>query len=72
MSAPYIPHLTKPSGKDTVFSDAFRHAQFEPAGRVRDVPTDAERAGGLFRRRLAGDLRPHDGSAIHSNGNMPT
>ena len=45
MSAPYIPHLTKPSGKDTVFLTLSRHAPVQTRStNYATVPTDAERA----------------------------
>jgi hypothetical protein len=45
MSAPYIPHLTKPSGKDTVFLTLSGTRQSAPADEYANVPTVAERGG---------------------------
>jgi hypothetical protein len=45
MSAPYIPHLTKPSGKDTVFLTLSGERSSSPSDQYGTVPTDAERAG---------------------------
>ncbi len=45
MSAPYIPHLTKPSGKDTVFLTLSGTRQSTPYDEYAFVPTDAERQG---------------------------
>jgi hypothetical protein len=45
MSAPYIPGLTKPSGKDTVFLTLSGMRSSSPLDEYATVPTDAERAG---------------------------
>jgi hypothetical protein len=45
MSAPYIPGLTKPSGKDTVFLTLSGSRSSNPLDEYATVPTDAERAG---------------------------
>ena len=45
MSAPYIPHLTKPSGKDTVFLTLSGSRQSTPEDEYAIVPTDLERGG---------------------------
>jgi hypothetical protein len=45
MSAPYIPHLTKPSGKDTVFLTLSGQRSSNPIDEYATVPTDAERLG---------------------------
>jgi len=45
MSAPYLPHLTKPSGKDTVFLTLSGQRQSNPLDEYAFVPTDAERQG---------------------------
>ena len=54
MSAPYIPHLTKPSGKDTVFLTLSGTRQSSPIDEYAIVPNDGsipgtfnERAGNL-------------------------
>jgi hypothetical protein len=45
MSAPYIPHLTKPSGKDTVFLSLSGSRQSTPEDEYAIVPTLGERQG---------------------------
>jgi hypothetical protein len=45
MSAPYIPHLTKPSGKDTIFLSISGTRQSTPDDEYAFVPTEAERTG---------------------------
>jgi len=44
-SAPYIPHLTKPSGKDTVFLTLSGSRSSTPQDNYATIPTDAERSG---------------------------
>ena len=45
MSAPYMPHLTKPSGKDTVFLTLSGSRSSSPEDFYATVPTLAERGG---------------------------
>ncbi|HUA99843.1 MAG TPA: TonB-dependent receptor [Terracidiphilus sp.] len=45
MSEPYLPHLTKPSGKDTVFFTLSGNRGSNPLDDYATVPTDAEKAG---------------------------
>src|ERR1035441_7986471 len=45
MSAPYLPGLTKPSGKDTMFLSLSGVRNSSPLDEYATVPTDAERAG---------------------------
>ena len=45
ISAPYIPGLTKPSGKDTLFLTASGTRSSSPLDQYATVPTDAERVG---------------------------
>jgi carboxypeptidase family protein len=45
MSAPYIPHLRKPSGKDTIFLTLSGSRSSNPDDFYATVPTDAERTG---------------------------
>jgi len=45
MSAPYIPGLTKPSGKDTMFLTLSGTRSSNPLDEYATVPTDAERGG---------------------------
>ena len=65
MSAPYIPHLTKPSGKDTVFLTLSGSRSSNPDDFYATVPTDAERTRRFFRCRIAADLRSRHRPAIH-------
>ncbi len=45
MSAPYLPGLTKPSGKDMMFLTLSGTRSSSPLDEYASVPTDAERAG---------------------------
>lgn len=45
MSAPYLPGLTKPSGKDTLFLSLSGNRGSTPQDYYATLPTDAERAG---------------------------
>jgi hypothetical protein len=45
MSAPYLPGLTKPSGKDMMFLTLSGTRSSNPLNEYATVPTDAERAG---------------------------
>jgi predicted hotdog family 3-hydroxylacyl-ACP dehydratase len=47
MSAPYLPGVTKPSGKDTVFLTLSGTRSSNPLDEYATVPTDAERAGAI-------------------------
>ena len=47
ISAPYLPGVTKPSGKDTVFLSLFGQRNSNPVSEYATVPTDAERAGNI-------------------------
>jgi len=47
MSAPYLPHLTKPSGKDTMFLTLSGTRSSTPSDVYATVPTDAEKAGNI-------------------------
>jgi hypothetical protein len=47
MSAPYLPGLTKPSGKDEVFFTLSGQRNSNPSDQYATVPTDAERAGNI-------------------------
>lgn len=47
ISAPYIPGLTKPSGKDTFFLTLSGQRSSNPVSEYATVPTDAERQGNL-------------------------
>jgi hypothetical protein len=45
MSAPYLPHVTKPSGKDVVFLTLSGLRSSTPEDFYATIPTDAERGG---------------------------
>ena len=45
MSAPYLPGVTKPSGKDTIFLTLSGQRSSTPQDKYATVPTDEERAG---------------------------
>ncbi len=45
MSAPYLPGVTKPSGKDAVFLTLSGQRNSTPSDQYATVPTDAERTG---------------------------
>jgi trimeric autotransporter adhesin len=45
MTAPYLPHLTKPSGKDTIFFTLSDSRSSSPQDFYETVPTLAERSG---------------------------
>ena len=47
MSEPYLPHLTKPSGKDTVFLTLSGTRASTPSDQYATVPTEAEREGNI-------------------------
>ena len=47
MSEPYLPHLTKPSGKDTVFLTLSGTRASLPSDQYATVPTEAEREGNI-------------------------
>ena len=53
ISAPYIPHLTKPSGKDTMFLTLAGTRSSSPLDEYATVPTDAERGGDFSGAGLA-------------------
>ncbi|MBS1805098.1 MAG: TonB-dependent receptor [Acidobacteria bacterium] len=53
ISAPYIPGLTKPSGKDTVFLTLSGSRNSIPLDEYATVPTDAQRAGDFSAAGLA-------------------
>jgi hypothetical protein len=68
MSAPYIPHLTKPSGKDTVFLTFSGTRQSSPLDEYATVPTDAERGGDFSASGLPTIYDPTTGQQFISNG----
>ena len=62
LSAPYLPHLTKPSGKDTVFLTLSGTRSSSPEEFYETVPTLAERSGDFS--GVAGDLQSGDAAAV--------
>ncbi len=58
MSSPYIPGLTKPSGKDTMFLSFSGTRTSSPLDEYATVPTDAERGGDFSAAGLAAIYDP--------------
>jgi trimeric autotransporter adhesin len=70
MSAPYIPHLTKPSGKDTVFLTVSGTRSSSPFDQYTTVPTDAERTGDFSALGLPPVYDPATFQQFSSNGTL--
>ena len=68
MSAPYIPGLTKPSGKDTVFLTLSGSRSSSPVDDYATVPTDAERAGNFSAAGLPAIFDPTTLQQFSYNG----
>jgi hypothetical protein len=68
MSAPYIPHLTKPSGKDTVFLTLSGQRNSNPIDEYATVPTDAERLGDFSAGGLPSIYNPANFQQFTYNG----
>jgi len=68
MSAPYIPHLTKPSGKDTMFLTLSGTRSSAPEDEYGIVPTAAERAGDFSAAGLPAIYDPTTLQQFTSNG----
>jgi hypothetical protein len=68
MSAPYIPHFTKPSGKDTLFLTLSGTRQSSPLDEYATVPTDPERGGDFSASGLPTIYDPTTGLPFVSNG----
>jgi hypothetical protein len=68
MSAPYIPKLTKPSGKDTMFLTLSGTRSSSPLDEYATIPTDAERTGDFSAAGLAPIYDPTTGQQFSSNG----
>ena len=68
MSAPYIPGLTKPSGKDTVFLTLSGSRSSNPLDEYATVPTDAERAGDFSAAGLPAIFDPTTFQQFSSGG----
>jgi hypothetical protein len=69
MSAPYIPHLTKPSGKDTLFLTLSGSRSSNPLDEYATVPTDAERGGDFSAAGLPSIYDPTTGQQFMASGN---
>jgi hypothetical protein len=67
-SAPYIPHLTKTSGKDTVFFTVSGTRSSSPLSEYATVPTDAERGGDFSAAGLPAIYDPMTGQQFITNG----
>lgn len=68
MSAPYIPKLTKPSGKDTIFLTLSGARTSSPFDQYATVPTDAERLGDFSASSLPLIYDPKTFQQFVSNG----
>jgi hypothetical protein len=68
MSAPYIPHLTKPSGKDTVFLTLSGTRSSSPQDFYATVPTVAERGGDFSAAGLPAIYNPETQQQFIYNG----
>jgi hypothetical protein len=68
MSAPYIPGLTKPSGKDTVFLTLSGSRNSSPLDQYATVPTDAERVGDFSASGQPSIFDPANFQRFISNG----
>jgi hypothetical protein len=69
ISAPYIPHLTKPSGKDTVFLTLSGTRQSSPQDLYAILPTDAERSGDFSAAGLPAIYNPATLQQFQASGN---
>ncbi len=68
MTAPYIPHFTKPSGKDTVFLSLSGSRSSNLLDQYATVPTDAERIGDFSAAGLPSIYNPANFQQFSSNG----
>ncbi len=68
MSAPYIPHFTKPSGKDTVFLTLSGSRSSNLQDQYAIVPTDAERNGDFSASGLPAIYDPVTLQQFSNNG----
>ncbi len=68
MSAPYIPHFTKPSGKDTVFLSLSGSRSSNLLDQYATVPTDAERIGDFSAAGLPTIYNPANLQQFSYNG----
>ena len=68
MSAPYIPHYTKPSGKDTVFLSLSGSRSSNLLDQYATVPTDAQRVGDFSAAGLPAIYSPTNFQQFSYNG----
>ncbi|MGA2571321.1 MAG: TonB-dependent receptor [Terracidiphilus sp.] len=68
MSEPYLPHLTKPSGKDMIFLTLSGSRSSNPQDYYATIPTDAERAGDFSAAGLPLIYNPVTGQQFTYNG----
>ena len=68
MSAPYLPGLTKPSGKDTFFLTISGQRSSSPLDDYGIVPTDAERKGDFSASGLPAIYDPVNAQQFAANG----
>jgi hypothetical protein len=68
MSAPYIPHLTKPSGKDAVFLSLSGSRSSNLLNEYATVPTDAQRIGDFSAAGLPAIYNPANFQRFSYNG----
>jgi trimeric autotransporter adhesin len=68
MSAPYIPHFTKPSGKDTVFISLSGSRSSNLLDQYATVPTDAIRLGDFSAAGLPAIYNPTNFQLFSYNG----
>jgi hypothetical protein len=68
MSAPYIPHFTKPSGKDTVFLSLSGSRSSNLQDQYATVPTDAQRLGDFSAAGLPAIYNPANFQRFSYNG----
>jgi hypothetical protein len=68
MTAPYLPHLTKPSGKDSMFLSLSGTRSSNPLDEYATVPTDAEKGGDFSAAGLLPIYDPATFQQFISNG----
>ncbi len=68
MTAPYLPHLTKPSGKDSMFLTLSGTRSSNPLDEYATVPTDAEKGGDFSGAGLSAIYDPASFQQFISNG----
>jgi hypothetical protein len=67
MTAPYLPHFTKPSGKDTIFFTVSGSRSSNPLDEYATVPTEAEREGDFSAAGLPVIYNPATGQPFAGN-----